>query len=177
MRKIMTLFLSALLGLSSFALPAKADSAFFFSSGRTTGFGLGVNDYDYRHNEYGYHHHHWHDWDYPYAPYYPTQTIIVEPQPNIVYAQPAPAVVYTQPAPSVVYTQPQPITVYREQPSGAPIVVNGPTVAANPASSTFTDSAGRTCREYQSNVIVGGQQRSSYGTACLQADGTWRIVN
>ena len=33
------------------------------------------------------------------------------------------------------------------------------------------------CREYQQWVTIGGEQRSSYGTACRQPDGSWRIVN
>jgi surface antigen len=33
------------------------------------------------------------------------------------------------------------------------------------------------CREYQQWVTIDGEQRSSYGTACRQPDGSWRIVN
>jgi surface antigen len=33
------------------------------------------------------------------------------------------------------------------------------------------------CREYQQWVTIGGVERSSYGTACRQPDGSWRIVN
>lgn len=33
------------------------------------------------------------------------------------------------------------------------------------------------CREYQSTVVVGGQQQQAYGTACRQPDGSWRIVS
>ncbi|HLZ64635.1 MAG TPA: hypothetical protein VKQ29_00325 [Aliidongia sp.] len=36
--------------------------------------------------------------------------------------------------------------------------------------------AAQTCREYQSTIQVNGQPQQSYGTACLQPDGTWRIV-
>lgn len=28
-------------------------------------------------------------------------------------------------------------------------------------------------REYQTTVVIGGQPREAYGTACLQADGSW----
>ncbi len=31
------------------------------------------------------------------------------------------------------------------------------------------------CREYTSDVAVGGRLQKSYGTACLQPDGTWAI--
>lgn len=33
------------------------------------------------------------------------------------------------------------------------------------------------CREYTNNVKVGGRTQSSYGTACLQPDGSWKIVS
>ena len=32
------------------------------------------------------------------------------------------------------------------------------------------------CREYQRTVRIGGRERLSYGRACLQPDGTWKIV-
>jgi surface antigen len=32
-------------------------------------------------------------------------------------------------------------------------------------------------REYQMTSTIGGVPQKNYGTACLQADGTWRIVN
>ncbi|MDX9859464.1 MAG: RT0821/Lpp0805 family surface protein [Rhodospirillales bacterium] len=43
---------------------------------------------------------------------------------------------------------------------------------------TGTDTqTGALCREYQSTVTVGGKQEQAYGTACQQADGSWKIVN
>ncbi len=36
--------------------------------------------------------------------------------------------------------------------------------------------AGQHCREYQSQVTVGGLPQPAYGVACLQPDGSWRIV-
>jgi hypothetical protein len=33
------------------------------------------------------------------------------------------------------------------------------------------------CREYQRNIYIGGTVQRSYGTACLQPDGSWRTVN
>ena len=38
-------------------------------------------------------------------------------------------------------------------------------------------STGRQCREYYHTVTVGGRQEEAYGTACLQPDGSWQIVN
>lgn len=33
------------------------------------------------------------------------------------------------------------------------------------------------CREYQSQIMVGGKPRQVIGTACRQADGAWKIIN
>jgi hypothetical protein len=33
------------------------------------------------------------------------------------------------------------------------------------------------CREYQTTSVIGGTPQPTVGTACLQPDGTWRIVN
>jgi hypothetical protein len=33
------------------------------------------------------------------------------------------------------------------------------------------------CREYTKNILVDGREEMSYGTACLQVDGRWRIMN
>ncbi len=38
-------------------------------------------------------------------------------------------------------------------------------------------SSGRYCREYQQEIIVGGQRETAYGTACQQPDGSWEILN
>ncbi len=32
------------------------------------------------------------------------------------------------------------------------------------------------CREYSGTITIDGQEQRSYGTACLQPDGSWRIV-
>ncbi len=40
-----------------------------------------------------------------------------------------------------------------------------------------SSGAGLTCREYQQSITVGGKTEDAYGTACLQADGSWEIVN
>jgi hypothetical protein len=45
-----------------------------------------------------------------------------------------------------------------------------PTFYSSPA------AAGQTCREYQTTTDIGGRRQPAYGTACLQPDGTWRIV-
>ena len=33
------------------------------------------------------------------------------------------------------------------------------------------------CREYTKKVLVDGKEEMAYGTACLQDDGRWRIMN
>ena len=36
---------------------------------------------------------------------------------------------------------------------------------------------GQTCREYLQTVTVDGRTQSTYGTACRQPDGSWRLLN
>ena len=45
-----------------------------------------------------------------------------------------------------------------------------------PTRTTYTDS-GQPCREYQQTVTIGAETQQAYGTACREADGSWRIVN
>ncbi len=40
---------------------------------------------------------------------------------------------------------------------------------------TYTRSDGTPCREFTTVVNVGGKSEEAYGTACRQADGSWRI--
>lgn len=39
------------------------------------------------------------------------------------------------------------------------------------------DAAGNQCREFQQTVTIGGEIETAYGTACLQPDGSWKIVD
>lgn len=39
------------------------------------------------------------------------------------------------------------------------------------------DSSGSACREYQQTVTIGGKTERAYGTACKQADGSWKVIN
>lgn len=50
---------------------------------------------------------------------------------------------------------------------------NAGTVTARPAYS----QNGQTCREFTQTVTVGGKKEEAYGTACRQADGSWKIVS
>ncbi len=40
-----------------------------------------------------------------------------------------------------------------------------------------TSTSGKQCREFQQTVEIGGKSESAYGTACLQDDGSWKIVS
>ena len=40
---------------------------------------------------------------------------------------------------------------------------------------TYQTGTGQYCREYQQTITVGGEQQQSYGTACRQPDGSWKI--
>lgn len=88
---------------------------------------------------------------YYYRPYYYPDYYYAPPP--VVYAPPP--VVYS--APPVVVTQPAPM-------------------AATGTSPSYTAPNGQTCREFQSTATIGGQSQPIYGTACLQSDGSWRMV-
>lgn len=81
---------------------------------------------------------------------------------------------YWRPGPRVVFLAPPPV-VYAPPP---PVVYtpNAP-LNAYPASQPYRTSDGRYCREYQATIMVNGAPQQSYGTACLQPDGSWRVVN
>ena len=111
-------------------------------------FGYSSGHY-YRPGPAYYHHPH------PYwGPYYGPRVVFVEPPP-VIYAPP-PRVVYAQPP--VVYAPTAPLD-------------------ATPASAPYRTSDGHYCREYQAQVMVNGAPQPSYGTACQQPDGSWRVVN
>ncbi len=50
---------------------------------------------------------------------------------------------------------------------------NGGTVTPT---STYQQSDGTYCREFQQTVTVGGETQEAYGTACRQPDGSWQII-
>jgi surface antigen len=41
---------------------------------------------------------------------------------------------------------------------------------------TYQAQSGEYCREYQTEITVGGKVQQAYGTACRQPDGQWKIV-
>ena len=40
---------------------------------------------------------------------------------------------------------------------------------------TYQLATGQYCREYTQTILIGGEQHQTYGTACRQADGTWKV--
>jgi surface antigen len=42
---------------------------------------------------------------------------------------------------------------------------------------TYQTADGTYCREYQQEITIDGRPQHSYGTACRQPDGTWKIVS
>lgn len=40
----------------------------------------------------------------------------------------------------------------------------------------YKNAQGEYCREYNQTIKVGGKTQTGYGTACRQADGSWKIV-
>jgi surface antigen len=41
---------------------------------------------------------------------------------------------------------------------------------------TYTRDSGQPCREYSTVATIGGKRQEIYGTACRQADGSWKVV-
>ena len=40
-----------------------------------------------------------------------------------------------------------------------------------------TNDRSEQCREFQQTITVNGKTENAYGTACLQSDGAWKIIN
>ena len=68
---------------------------------------------------------------------------------------------YYEPPPRVYYVPVQP----------------QPTVTQRSYAQTPTPSKSDYCREYTRKIIIDGEESTAYGTACLQEDGRWRIIN
>jgi surface antigen len=45
-----------------------------------------------------------------------------------------------------------------------------------PVKTYQVQTTGQYCREYQTDVIVGGEMQRGYGTACRRPDGQWEII-
>ncbi len=115
----------------------------------------------WHHGGWGHHHHH-RGFGFGFAPTFVFGNTEREYVREYV---PAPAPVY-QPVP-VYYPAP----VY-QQPAAAPAPVYQQPVSAD--SVEFDQSY---CREYENTAKIDGKIVKTYGTACRQADGTWKLVN
>ena len=74
--------------------------------------------------------------------------------------------------PPAYYYPPPPVYYYPPPAYYAP----PPVAYAPPSAPPVGQSQGQTCREYQSTTTIDGKAQPTYGTACLQPDGTWQIV-
>ncbi|HLJ62834.1 MAG TPA: RT0821/Lpp0805 family surface protein [Stellaceae bacterium] len=80
----------------------------------------------------------------------------------------------------LAYAQRAEHQAFENTPSGTAVAWRNPdnghggTITPQPA---FTSSSGEQCREFQQQITVGGQTQQGYGTACRQADGSWKIVS
>ena len=107
-------------------------------------------------------------------PRQPAQPAYVAPPPPAYqqgYAPPPPAYqqgyVAPPPPPTQGYVAPPP-TAYQQSGQG---------IAPQPAPSVQAAFDTSYCREYTTTTVIDGTEQKSHGTACRQADGTWRIVN
>lgn len=98
------------------------------------------------------HHRHWGRHHGHWRPHYYTGYHYYPPPPRVIYVTPPP--------PPVVYSYAAP-----------------PPLAAVPTSPVYRAPNGQYCREYQADIRVDGVPQPSYGTACLQPDGSWRVAN
>jgi len=69
--------------------------------------------------------------------------------------------------------------VFQQAPIGVPVgwqsAQNGDYYQVTPTRDYRTQ--GRYCREYQARATVGGRVQDTYGTACMQPDGSWEVIN
>jgi hypothetical protein len=114
-------------------------------------------------------------WYHPHY-YYPRPRVYYVPAP--VYYAPPPVVYAPPPAvyapPPVVYSPPPAYGTQGYAPQG---YGGMPAPNATPTSDYYQGPGGQTCRQYGTTVYMSGQPQTTYGTACLQPDGTWRMVN
>lgn len=90
------------------------------------------------------------------------------PQPYYGHHRHGPPVYYRPPP---VYYAPPPVYVT------PPPVYYAPRVYVEPAPVYAPPPPRGNCREYQSTAVVNGSVVPTYGTACQQPDGTWRLIN
>ena len=59
----------------------------------------------------------------------------------------------------------------------APAQLPPPGFTPNRRSYNTTRDESENCREYTKEILIDGEKTKAYGTACLQGDGSWRIMN
>ena len=135
------------------AAPAKADTDIYVSL-NSPHHARGHHERGPRHHRNYYDHHQRRDW-----------------RPDPVFYAPVyvPPPRYVRPARTVVYET----TVVRPQTQ----YVVPASMMASQASPTYIGSSGQMCREYTTRSWIGDDLQNVYGTACLQPDGAWRIVD
>ena len=79
---------------------------------------------------------------------------------------------YAYARPSYAYSYPEPVYYYAPY---RPTYVAPPEPAPQPVT-YVDDESGSYCREYSQQIRIGNHVQESYGTACLQPDGSWHIV-
>jgi len=64
--------------------------------------------------------------------------------------------------------------------TGAPSSWQNPDTGASGSitpTRTYQIENGQYCREYTQDITVGGEKHQTYGTACRQSDGSWKVQN
>ena len=77
-----------------------------------------------------------------------------------------------------LYAQQATYTALEQNPTGTASTWRNPDTghygAVTPTRTYRT--AARDCRDFEQTVVIDGQQQTVYGTACREADGTWRAL-
>ncbi|MBL8701615.1 MAG: hypothetical protein JNK67_24760 [Alphaproteobacteria bacterium] len=99
---------------------------------------------------------------YAYPPYYYRPRYYYYPAPYYYYPPPPP--------PPVVYV---PVPAPAPPPQPAPTATPQPVPSAAPP---VPQASKTNCRDYETTMTIDGKPQKVTGMACLQADGSWRII-
>ena len=67
---------------------------------------------------------------------------------------------------------------FEQNQPGQPSVWNNPETGNSGSvtpTKTYQLATGQYCREYTQTITIGGEPQKTYGTACRQADGSWKV--
>ncbi len=87
------------------------------------------------------------------------------------------------PPPQQGYYAPPPTYYGYQQPAGyaqgyaVPAYTAPPAYAPQAAPAQAPAYSANYCRDFTQTIIIDGVEKNAYGKACLQPDGSWRIVN